>query len=44
MNHTLIEVLAAWFFVVLVDVGVVFLFYRTAENSVSKGKTLTPED
>lgn len=42
MKHTLIEVLVGWSFVLLVDLGVTFLFYKTAQNSVSKRKTLTP--
>jgi len=44
MTNTLLEVLTGWSFVLLVDLGVLYLFYKTAQNSVSKGKTLTPED
>jgi hypothetical protein len=44
MSHTITEVVLGWLFVLTIDLGVVFLFYKTAQNSVSKGKTLTLED
>ena len=35
----LLEVLFGWSFVLVVDLGVVFLFYKVATNSVSKKDT-----